>query len=126
MNNGANNTKPDLGGNPYPEIAIYWNFYHSDEIITTNWVFFTYVDNLSFFGGLLDISLFMPYFLMLIYTYKLNEVNMFFYNLAMKKWIKQHKSTGLLDGIGEKNSQSKYQKYILNNYGCISLKLCLY
>lgn len=88
MNNGANNTDPAKGGTPYPEIAIYWNFFHMDEIVTTNWVFYTYIDNLSFFGGLLDISLFIPYFFMLAYTYKLNDVNMFFYHQAMKRWIK--------------------------------------
>ena len=33
MNNAANNTKPSLGGTPYPEIIQYWNFYQTDEKI---------------------------------------------------------------------------------------------
>lgn len=79
MNNKASNTDPEKGGKPYPEMMVYWNFFHMDEVITTNWVFFTYLDNLSFLGGLLDISLFFPFFLMLAYTFRLNEINTFFH-----------------------------------------------
>lgn len=127
MNNGANNTKAAMGGKPYPEIAIYWNFYHMDEIITTNWVFYTYVDNLSFFGGLLDICLYIPAVFMLVYTWKLAEVNMFFYYQAMKRWIKDHdKKMKNNVVVGDKYPRSKYQEYILDNYGLISAKLGIY
>ena len=27
MHNSANNTNPDLGGEPYHEMIMYWNFY---------------------------------------------------------------------------------------------------
>ena len=80
MNNYANNTDPSLGGKPNTEILAYWNLYVTDEKILTTWKFFTYVDNLSFLGGLLDITLLIPSFLMIAYTFRINEINVFFYH----------------------------------------------
>ena len=73
MNNKANNTNSELGegGKEYPMMLAYWNLYHVDELIQTNWIFYTYIDNLSFLGGLLDIALLVPSFLMIAYTYSL-------------------------------------------------------
>ena len=85
MNNAANNTKPSLGGAPYPEIIQYWNFYQTDEKIQINWIFFTYIDNLSFLGGLLDIGFLIPWIVMVGYTFRLNEINVFFYQQVMKR-----------------------------------------
>ena len=80
LNNWASNTRKDVDGNKqYPELLTYWNFYHTDELETTNWIFFTYVENLAFYGGLLDIFLLVPSFLMFGYTFRLNEINVFKY-----------------------------------------------
>lgn len=79
MHNNANNTNPEKGGQPYPEVVMYWNLYQTDEKILTSWKFFTYIDNLSFLGGLLDISLLIPSFVMIAYTFRINEINVFFY-----------------------------------------------
>jgi hypothetical protein len=79
MNNYANNTDVTIGGTPYPELIQYYNFFHVDELISINWIFFTYLDNLSFLGGLLDIALFIPSIIMIGYTFRLNEINVFFY-----------------------------------------------
>ena len=76
MNNDAYNTK-DI--KKYTEIISYWNFYHIDEYITTNWIFFTPLDNLSFLGGLLDIGLLIPTVLMFAYTFRLNEIKVFYH-----------------------------------------------
>ena len=86
MNNFANNTDATLGGVNYPELLAYWNLYHVDEAVRTKWIFYTYIDNLSFLGGLLDISLLVPSFLMIGYTFRLNEINVFFYQQIMEKW----------------------------------------
>jgi hypothetical protein len=79
MNNSANNTKVSLGGSPYPELIQYYNLFHVDELVSINWIFYTYTDNLSFLGGLFDIALFIPYIIMIGYTFRLNEINVFFY-----------------------------------------------
>jgi hypothetical protein len=79
MNNYANNTMVELGGKPYPELVIYWNFFQVDETVITNWVFFTYFDNVSFLGGFAVIILKVPIFVMLLYTFKLSEIDVFFY-----------------------------------------------
>ena len=80
MNNKANNTNPSRqGSKPYTEILSYWNLYITDEKISTTWKFYTYIDNLSFLGGLLDITLLIPSFLMLAYTFRINEISVFFY-----------------------------------------------
>ena len=78
-NNFANNTDPSRGGKPYPDLLMYWNIYRTTERLQTTWKFYTYVDNLSFLGGLLDIFLFVPSFLMIVYTFRINEINVFFY-----------------------------------------------
>jgi len=80
MNNFANNTSPDLEGTtPFPDMLAYWNFFHTDEQESTRWIFFTYIDNLSFLGGLLDILLLVPSILMLGYTFRLNEISVFYH-----------------------------------------------
>ena len=80
MNNKANNTDPSReGSKPYTEILSYWNLYITDEKISTTWKFYTYIDNLSFLGGLLDITLLIPSLLMLAYTFRINEISVFFY-----------------------------------------------
>ena len=79
MNNYANNTNPALGGKPYPELLMYWNIYRTNEVYQTTWKFYTYIDNLSFLGGLLDIGLLVPSFIMILYTFRINEINVFFY-----------------------------------------------
>ena len=86
MNNYANNTKAELGGTEHTDFLIYWNFYHVDELITTDWLFYTYIDNLSYLGGLLDIILLVPAFAMAVYTFRLQEINVFFYEQIMSKW----------------------------------------
>ena len=100
MNNEDTNT---TSTEKYTEIISYWNYYHLDEIQTTNWIFFTPLDNLSFLGGLLDIFLFIPSVLMFAYTFRLNEINVFFFHQVMKKWDHDHK--------GEKEEQ----KTIISN-----------
>ena len=42
LNNYANNT---FGENPYPDILAYWNFYHTDELDTTDWVLHSQIDH---------------------------------------------------------------------------------
>ena len=80
MNNFAINTEGfNQDGKKYTELLSYWNLYHVDEAVRTKWIFYTYIDNLSFLGGLLDISLMIPSFLMIGYTFRLNEINVFFY-----------------------------------------------
>ena len=79
MNNKANNTDPSKGGSPHSEMISYWNVYHYDELIQSKWIFYTYIDNLSFLGGLLDIFLLVPSFVMICYTFRYNEINVFFY-----------------------------------------------
>ena len=80
MNNFANNTASSfVGANKYADIIQYWNFYHVDELITTDWLFYTYIDNLSFLGGLLDVLLLVPSLFMAIYTFRLNEISILFF-----------------------------------------------
>ena len=79
MHNAANNTKPELGGTPYPEILHYWNFYHTDKTIQMNWIFFTYLENLSLLGGLFNIGFLASIAIMFCYNFRLNEINMFFF-----------------------------------------------
>ena len=79
MNNYGNNTDPTKGGKPFAPMLAYWNFYHTDELESTKWIFFTYIDNLSFLGGLLDILLLFPSIMMFGYTFRLNEINVFYH-----------------------------------------------
>lgn len=79
MNNKANNTDESLGGTNYPEMFQYYNIHHLDKLDSINWIFYTYIDNLSFLGGLLDIVMLLPSFVMLVYTFRINEINVFFY-----------------------------------------------
>lgn len=79
INNAATNTIDVNGNKVYSEILVYWNLYLTDEKIQTTWKFYTYIDNLSFLGGLLDIAFLIPSFLMLAYTFRINEINVFFY-----------------------------------------------
>ena len=89
MNNKAHSTNVHLdstkGDSPYPEIIRYWNLYHFDELIETKWIFFTYIDNLSFLGGLLDIALFIPSIFMAIYSFRLGQIEVFDAYLHIKK-----------------------------------------
>ena len=85
--NGANNTDPNLPGTTqFAEPLTYWNIYHTDEHESTRWIFYTYVDNLSFLGGLLDILLLLPSALMFGYTFRLNEINVFYFQQVMAEW----------------------------------------
>lgn len=86
-NKGANtDSSKNETAEPYSEILMYWNFYQTDEKIVTSWKFYTYIDNLSFLGGLLDISLLIPSFVMIAYTFRINEINVFFYQQIMKNF----------------------------------------
>lgn len=84
MNNNANNT---FSGErkPNTELLANVNIILDDQFQSTSWKFFTYIDNLSFLGGLLDISLLIPSFLMAAYTFRINEINVFFYHQVMSK-----------------------------------------
>ena len=127
MNNYANNTNSNIeGAEPYPEIIIYWNLYHTDEKILTYWKFFTYIDNLSFLGGLLDISLLIPSFVMIAYTFRINEINVFFYQQVMKKFDAKTKKLNA-DEVEKLDSDphTKYSQYIMDNYFIISFKVAL-
>lgn len=81
MINKANNTDISLGlgGKPYPEMVAYWNFYQTDEKIQVNWIFFTHIDNLSFLGGLVGLGFRFAGVLMIAYTFRLNEINVLFF-----------------------------------------------
>jgi hypothetical protein len=78
MLNKANNTKTSLGGHEYPEMIMYWNFYQNDELITTKWHFYSFMENLSFLGGVLAFAIRVPSIIMLIFTFKLDEIMTFF------------------------------------------------
>ena len=127
MNNFANNTDPSKNGDPFPEMIMYWNLYQTDEKILTSWKFFTYIDNLSFLGGLLDISLLIPSFLMIAYTFRINEINVFFYQQIMKNFDAQTKGELHIDEVEKlkKDPHTKYSKYIMDNYFLISFKVAL-
>ena len=88
MNNFANNTKAAVGGTPYTEMIQYWNFYQTDETVQINWIFYSYIDNLSYLGGLLDIILLVPAVVMAIYTFRLNEISVTFYTAQLVQRIK--------------------------------------
>ena len=88
MNNNGQNIHLDASKGAekkYPEIISYWNLYHYDELIQTKWIFFTYIDNLSFLGGLLDIALFIPSLFMLLYSFRLGQIQVFTSYLEIKK-----------------------------------------
>ena len=89
MNNKANNTNLAIGGTPYPEMITYCNFFHTDELESTKWIFYTYIDNLSFLGGLLDILLLFPSIFMFGYTFRLNEINVFYHQQMMQDQEKE-------------------------------------
>lgn len=127
MNNFANNTDETQGGVNHPELLAYWNLYHVDEAVRTKWIFYTYIDNLSFLGGLLDISLLVPSFLMIGYTFRLNEINVFFYQQIMGKWNDGQKRQDK-DQIKklDVNPNTKYSQYILDHYFLISFKVGMY
>ena len=94
VNNLANNTDPRIPGTKqFPEILTYWNFYHTDELETTKWIFYTYIDNLSFLGGLLDILLLFPSIIMFGYTFRLNEINVFFYQQMIEQQMTAKENT---------------------------------
>ena len=123
MNNFAINTDgSNQDGNKYTELLSYWNLYHVDEAVRTKWIFYTYIDNLSFLGGLLDISLLIPSFLMIGYTFRLNEINVFFYQQIMEKWNDDQKDKGKLEKLNV-NPNTKYSQFILDNYFWISFKV---
>lgn len=130
MNNAGNNTNSSLGGNPYPEIIAYWNIFHLDELVSTKWIFYTYIDNLSFLGGLLDIILLFPTVIMLGYTFRLNEINVFFHEQLIKNWSHSNgiQTDGkIMDWNNPENSNyTAYSKYILRNYLTISYKILFY
>ena len=83
----SNNTKVSNRGLPHTELLTYWNMVHTDDRITTTWKFYTFIDNLSFLGGLLDITLLIPSFIMVAYTFRINEINVFYYQQKMKKYF---------------------------------------
>ena len=91
----------------------------------TKWIFYTYIDNLSFLGGLLDISLLVPSFQMIGYTFRLNEINVFFYQQIMEKWNDVQKDKNLIKKL-DVNPNTKYTQYILENYFWISFKVGIY
>lgn len=72
-------------------MIMYWNFYQTNERIVTSWKFYTYIDNLSFLGGLFDVSFLIPSFLMIAYTFRINEINVFFYQQIMEKELNKVK-----------------------------------
>ena len=82
MHNGIN--KEGINVN-YTEMISYWNIYHIDELVTTTWKFHTPLDELSFLGGLLDIGFLVPSIIMVIYTFRLNEINVFFFQQILFK-----------------------------------------
>ena len=81
MNNFATNTKI----NPYPDLIEYWNFHLTDEVITVNWTFYTYIDNWSFWGGLLDFYSYAPIFFVALFTFRNNEINVLYYQEILRK-----------------------------------------
>ena len=95
----------------------------------TSWRFFTYIDNLSFLGGLLDIAILIPSFLMIAYTFRINEINVFFYQQIMKNFDSktEHFGQPKADELQNywKNPHTKYSKYIIDNYFFISFKVAL-
>ena len=126
MNNGANNTNPELGGKPYTDLISYWNFYQTDEQILTSWKFFTFIDNLSFLGGLLDIMFLVPSLIMIAYTFRINEINVFFYQQVMKNFQAGSKSTNVDDVKKlDKDPNTRYTRYIMDNYSIISFKVAI-
>jgi hypothetical protein len=38
-------------------MIMYWNFYQLDELITTKWRFWAYIEELGLLGGLLNIAI---------------------------------------------------------------------
>ena len=123
MNNYGNNTRASLGGTPHPEIIAYWNIFHLDEQLSTKWIFYTYIDNLSFLGGLLDIILLFPTVIMLGYTFRLNEINVFFHEQLIKNYKGGNlKPMGLVDyiksklGISIKDKKEKEINWDDKNY----------
>lgn len=83
----------------YTEMISYWNIYHMDELVTTDWKFHTPLDNLSFLGGLLDIGLFIPSIIMLIYTFRLNEINVFFFQQMLHEENKENRKNRKKGGL---------------------------
>ena len=125
MHNKAVNTDESKGGTPYPDVLTYWNFYHTDESIETKWIFYTYIDHISFIGGILDIWLSLPIGLMLIYTFKLNEINVFYYqqkiyNMAMEQ------AKGLSTYKPDFTDSSRFTDYILKYSGTLSLRIAFF
>ena len=86
-----------------------------DEFVTTNWLFFTPLDNLSFLGGLLDIGLLVPTVLMFAYTFRLNEIQVFY-----------HEQLGDTDDQNDEAKHTVFSKYLEDNSFTISFKILLY
>jgi hypothetical protein len=131
LNNHANNTFENFGSLNPPELLFYANIQHNDELISTKWIFFSYIENLSFLGGLMDISLLIPSVIMIGYCFRINEINVFFYHQIMSKWkwdqnIKFNFNDRANSMTVWKNPNTKYSEYILNNYFLISFKVGLY
>ena len=65
---------------------------------------------------------------MLAYTFRINEINVFFYQQIMKNFdAKTNKKDINADEVEELNEDpnTKYSKYILNNYFFISFKVAV-
>ena len=87
-NNMENGHDKNLNPVPRTQMISYWNIYHMDEKVNIVWKFYTPLDNLSFLGGILDILFLIPSAIMVIYTFRLNEINVFFFQQVLRERFK--------------------------------------
>ena len=124
LNSNANNTRDGMKI-PNTELLANVNIMLDDQIQSTSWTFFTYIDNLSFLGGLLNTSLFIPSVLTAAYTFRINEINVFFYHQVMSK-LHIAKDLHMKKTFNSVDKHTKYSKYILNNYVTLPFKIAFY
>ena len=61
-----------------PDMLEYWNFYLTDEVVTTTRNKYTWLDNCAFIGGNIDFILMVIGIFFSLYTYKIADFETYY------------------------------------------------
>ena len=74
---GKNGFGKNLDG-PLPDMIDYWNFYLTDEVITTTRQKYSMFDNFAFVGGNVEFVLVSVMLFFFVYNYKIDKINLYY------------------------------------------------
>ena len=77
MSDGMNGFGANLK-RQYPDMLEYWNFYLSDEVLTTTRQKYSWLDNFAFLGGNIDFILIALYLFFGIYNYNIAKFKLYY------------------------------------------------